>query len=124
MIDENENENENEEEIIKVIFLGEAKVGKTSIINSFIKEKYDSHIVATTGALSNEKHYQINNKNVLYILWDTAGQERYRGMGRMFYQNSKIGILVYDVNSYKTFKEIKEYWYQELIDHSPKDISN
>ena len=115
---------ENDEQVIKVIFLGESKVGKTSIITLFAKEKFDANLVATNGVLSYEKHYEINNKNVLYVIWDTAGQERYRGMARIFYQNAKIGILVYDVTSYKTFKEIKDYWYNELIENSPKDICN
>ena len=60
----------------------------------------------------------------MYVIWDTAGQERFRGMGRMFYQNAKIGILVYDSSSYKTFKELKDYWYNELIGNSSEDISN
>ena len=117
-------ENENDEEAIKVIFLGESKVGKTSLITRFTKDIFETYLVSTNGVLSYEKHYKINNKNILYTLWDTAGQERYRGMGRQFYQNAKIGILVYDINSYKTFKEIKDYWYNELIENSSKDISN
>ena len=40
----------------------------------------------------------------------------------MFYKDAQIGILVYDISSYKSFKELKDYWYNELIENSPKDI--
>ena len=108
---------------IKVVLLGEAGVGKTSIIQRFIENKYNPFSTSTLGVSSTIKNYEINQKVISYELWDTAGQERYRGLGRNFYKNSDIGILVYDITSTKSFKELENYWYKELIENSKKDIS-
>ena len=113
---------ENKVESIKVIFLGESKVGKTSIIQRFIDKEFDNITTSTIGAASFKKIYEINDINIRFDIWDTAGQERFRGLGRMFYKDAQIGILVYDISSYKSFKELKDYWYNELIENSPKDI--
>ena len=113
----------NEYETIKVILLGESKVGKTSIIRRFVEHEYDEYSVTTLGASSCIKQYEIDNKIIKFEIWDTAGEERFRGIGRMFYNNAKIGILVYDITSSKSFKELKNYWYNELVENTPKDIS-
>ena len=108
---------------IKVVLLGETGVGKTSIIQRFIENKYDPYTTPTLGASFFIKNYEINKKVITYQIWDTAGQERYRGLGRQFYKNSKIGILVYDITSTKSFKELENYWHKELIENSDEDIS-
>ena len=108
---------------IKVVLLGEAGVGKTSIIQRFIENKYDPYTTPTLGASFFIKNYEINKKEITYQIWDTAGQERYRGLGRQFYKNSKIGILVYDITSTKSFKELENYWHKELIENSEEGIS-
>ena len=116
------NEN-NESESIKVILLGESKVGKTSIIRRFVEQEFDDNTITTLGAASCIKQFEIDNKTIQFEIWDTAGQERFRGLSRMFYNNAKIGILVYDITSSKSFKELKNYWYNELTQNTPEDIS-
>ena len=116
--------NKNDEsETIKVILLGESKVGKTSIIRRFVEQEFEDYTVTTLGATSCIKQFEIDNKIIKFEIWDTAGQERFRGLGRMFYNNAKIGILVYDITSSNSFKELKNYWYNELTQNTPKDIS-
>lgn len=111
------------ENIIKVILLGESRVGKTAIINRFAKDIYENTLT-TIGALSVHKTYTINDITIKYEIWDTAGQERFRTMGRQFYKDADIGIIVYDITNNKSFREIDKFWYQELIENSPKDIGN
>ena len=114
----------NRKKVNKVVFLGESKVGKTSIIYRFINDDFDEYRLPTIGAESNQKSFIIDNEEILFELWDTAGQERFRGINSIFYKNAQVGILVYDITSIKSFRELQDYWYEELIEHSPKDISN
>lgn len=37
-------------------------------------------------------------------LWDTAGQERFQSLGVAFYRGADCCVLVYDVNSSKSFE--------------------
>lgn len=54
-------------------------------------------------------------------IWDTAGQEKYRSIAKIYYQEAKIAILVYDVTSKDSFEQM-QVWGDELVDNAPKDI--
>jgi small GTP-binding protein len=62
-------------------------------------------------------------KNIKFEIWDTAGQEKYRSITKIFYKDANVAILVYDVSRKESFEEIKNYWYQQVKDNSPKKIS-
>ena len=46
-------------------------------------------------------------------LWDTIGQEQLRTINKLFYNNSKIVIFVYDITNLKSFEDLKE-WANEI----------
>lgn len=37
-------------------------------------------------------------------------------MNKIFYKDANAAIIVYDVTRNESFEQIKNYWYQELID--------
>ena len=47
-------------------------------------------------------------------IWDNAGQERYRALGRSFYKDAFIVILVYYFTRPETFDNLKSVCYPEL----------
>ena len=55
------------------------------------------------------------NKSLKIEIWDTAGQERYRSMAKLFYNDAKIIIFVYDSTSKSSFEELKNYWIPEVL---------
>ena len=57
----------------KIITLGDAAVGKTSIISRLVNEKFSSHHIATLGIDMQEKQYTINDEQLNLKIWDTAG---------------------------------------------------
>jgi small GTP-binding protein len=89
----------------KVIFIGDTGVGKTSITNRLIKDKFDKDSCPTIGAAFNSIKY--NDADVTCEFWDTAGQEVYDSMSKMFYRNAKIVILVIDSSRLDSIKRIK-----------------
>ena len=102
--------------ICKVVFIGEAGVGKTSIIQRFIKKTFSSSTSSTTGAIFIEKemYFEDINQKIKFELWDTAGQEKYRALAKVFYNNASICIMVYDITSKKTFDGLKNYWAENI----------
>lgn len=54
-------------------------------------------------------------------LWDTAGQEKYKSIARIYYQDAKIAILVYDVTNKISFEEM-QVWAEELRNHAQSNI--
>ncbi len=112
---------------IKVGVLGEASVGKTSIISQFHKGKFRDDTAPTLSFNFITKELAIKTKNnqnklVKFEVWDTAGQEKYRSIAKMYYKHAKAVILIYDITRKNTFEEIKNYWINELKQNAEKNI--
>ena len=95
---------------LKLILLGDSGVGKSSILQRYYEDVFDSKIEVTNNAHFLEKEGTINEENVVLELWDTEGQEEYRSLTQIFVKNSKIVIFVYDVTSLKSFESLN-FWY-------------
>ena len=95
---------------LKLILLGDSGVGKSSILQRYYEDVFDSKIEVTNNAHFLEKEVTINEENVVFELWDTVGQEEYRSLTQIFVKNSKIVIFVYDVTSLKSFESLN-FWY-------------
>ena len=95
---------------LKLILLGDSGVGKSSILQRYYEDVFDSKIEVTNNAHFLEKEVTINEENVVLELWDTVGQEEYRSLTQIFVKNSKIVIFVYDVTSLKSFESLN-FWY-------------
>ena len=100
----------------KVVLVGDTGVGKTSIIERYINDKYDENQKTTLVSSYTFKKIDIKkyNKSISLDIWDTAGQEVYRSLSKNFYLNASIGILVYDISRKASFESIRDYWYEQL----------
>ena len=110
----------------KVVLLGEAGVGKTCIIGRFINSRFDDDIKSTTVASYTGKtmtFHECKGRSIKFEVWDTVGQEKYRALTKIFYKEAKVTILVYDITKKKSFEELKNYWYLQVKEYAPKDIS-
>ena len=112
------------EHVCKTILLGESGVGKTSIINKYLKNDFMDNMLSTSGNYYLEKIVEFdNNEKIRFEIWDTIGQEKYRSVLKKYYQCATAAILVYDISKRNTFEEMKNYWVNELKENGPKNIS-
>lgn len=113
---ENEEEKNDENYNIKIILLGESHVGKTSLINTYLKEKFNQNEQPTLAKSKTKINLKINNSEIysLYI-WDTMGQERFRSITKSYLRDSNIIIYVYDVTQRASFLELN-YWINLVIE--------
>ena len=108
--------NENEMEC-KLVFVGESSVGKTSLINQYIKNVYNDNGISTVGCDKFTKQLNLDDsKKIELVIWDTAGQERFRALNSIFLKGANIVLMVYDITNRHSFEEIKNYWYQTIIE--------
>lgn len=99
---------------MKIVMLGESGVGKTCILEKYISESF-SNTKATDHACFKTHLITTPDKKhkIKQILWDTAGQEVYRSLASFYYRDADCVVLVYDITSERSFKEL-EYWIQQV----------
>jgi len=123
MRDDDDDDDEDEYIPCKIVLLGEAGVGKTSIITRYISGSFSQIVMTSTGSSFVAKKIELEDKKKVKLqIWDTAGQEKYRSLAKIFYQSAAVAVLVYDITLKKSFEQIKEYWVKEIKENAPEDI--
>lgn len=106
---------------VKLCLLGEAGVGKSSIVLRFVKDQYRENLESTIGASFMTKRISVGDQTFMFQIWDTAGQEKYRSLAPMYYRGSAAAIVVYDVTREVTFRTVKD-WVNELRKNGTIDM--
>jgi Ras-related protein Rab-7A len=96
-------------QMLKLLLLGDAGVGKTSLLNQFVNREFSAQYKATIGSDFSSKQLDVDGHYVTLQIWDTAGQERFQSLGPTFYRGTDCCILVYDVTKPQTFENIKKW---------------
>ena len=99
--------------IFKILLLGDATVGKTSLIQRYINDEYSQTYITTIGIDKSRKTLNVNNVQVKLEIWDTAGQEKFRAINKQFYKGTDCVILTFDLNNKKSIININ-YWIGQL----------
>lgn len=110
--------------LLKIIILGDSGVGKTSLMNQYVNNKFSNQYKATIGADFLTKEVMIDDKLVTMQIWDTAGQERFQSLGVAFYRGADACVLVYDITKPKTFESLQNWKEEFLIQAGPRDPDN
>jgi small GTP-binding protein len=110
-----------EDNVIKVVILGEGRVGKTSILSKYFTKKFNEGEKSTVNPNFYEKTVNQGGKNYQFKFWDTAGQEQFNALSTLYYQGAVGALLVYDVTVYETFQRV-ETWVHTLEEAVGKDI--
>ena len=103
----------------KVVMLGESMVGKTCIINRYIKKTYSEYNEASVAGSFFSDIVTIKPEGVSapvkvkLQIWDTAGSEQFRSLAGIYYKGVNAVCLVYDSTNLKTFEGLN-YWVNEL----------
>ena len=106
----------------KILLLGDAAVGKTSLVQRFVHDRFDSSYLMTIGMEPSEKLVDLNDgTRVALSIWDLAGQERFQLIRHTFYTGAKAALLVYDLTRASTLKNVQK-WSKEFVDNCGKDV--
>ena len=121
-IDDNDNDSESEIEVnvttynLKLTFIGNSSVGKTSIIYRYCENKFEQEkMMSTISCAYNKKKINIDPYTQLDMqIWDTAGEERFRSMTRGYLRGSHGIFIVFDLTSKKSYEDIIDSWLDEI----------
>ena len=93
----------------KLAFLGNQSVGKSSIIEKYINNKFSEESNPTVGIDFLAKTVRYKSKAYRLQLWDTAGQERFKSLIPSYLKDAICAIIVYDVTSRQSLLDVQNW---------------
>jgi len=105
----------------KVCLVGEAAVGKTSLIRRFVQDEFDDRYITTLGAKVSKKEmaFDVADRDVKIqmdmTIWDIMGEKGFRDLLKeAFFHGAKGVLAVCDLTRYSTLKELDD-WVQSVF---------
>jgi len=111
------------ERLFKLIILGSAAVGKTTLVNLFLKKENIVDYRPTLGiCLSTQQYYVQGFKDdiIKFLICDLAGQSFFKRVRREYYKGANCAFIVYDVTRRDTFEEATNFWFED----AKKELGN
>ncbi len=99
----------------KVCLVGEAAVGKTSLIRRYVQDEFDDRYISTLGAKVSKKELLFPRAGADPVqlditIWDIMGEKGFRDLVREAFFSGVKGILaVCDITRYSTLKELDDW---------------
>ena len=106
--------------IFKLILIGNSGVGKSSIIQRYMKNTFEESYKCTIGVDFLMKTLNLNGKTVKLQLWDTAGQEKYKSMVASYYRGANVALVVFDITSHASFDSLP-VWIENYYKNGPEE---
>jgi small GTP-binding protein len=101
----------------KMVVIGEAGVGKTSLIRRFVVDKFDDKYIVTIGTKTSKKILTLKDGgtmvNLKLIIWDILGQRSFPKLKESAYKGSNGAFVVLDVTRRETLDSFKT-WLSQL----------
>lgn len=108
-----EDEDEDDDEIVlKVGMVGDAQIGKTSLMVKYIEGCFDDDYIQTLGVNFMEKTVAIRGQNVKFTVWDLGGQREFTNMLPLVARGAIAIFYMFDLSRKTTLNSIKD-WYPQ-----------
>ena len=107
---------------LKVLLTGAAAVGKTSLVQRFIKNRFAANYKLTVGVDILTKDVEFRQGEVATLsIWDIGGQQRFEFIRSTFYKGAAGALLVFDLTREQTYIETRK-WLTEIRQFSNQNI--
>ncbi|KAJ1143663.1 hypothetical protein NDU88_009968 [Pleurodeles waltl] len=104
----------NHDHLFKVLIVGDATVGKTSLVQRYSNDSFTKHYKSTVGVDFALKVLQWSDSETVRLqLWDIAGQERFTSMTRLYYREAAACVIMFDVTNRASFLNSQK-WKEDL----------
>ncbi len=107
---------------LKVLLTGAAAVGKTSLVQRFIKQRFAANYKLTVGVDILTKDVEFRPGEIATLsIWDIGGQQRFEFIRSTFYKGAAGALLVFDLTREQTYTETRK-WLTEIRQFAGADI--
>ncbi|KAI5811198.1 P-loop containing nucleoside triphosphate hydrolase protein [Peziza echinospora] len=98
--------------VIKVGMVGDAQIGKTSLMVKYVEGSFDEDYIQTLGVNFMEKTISIRNTEITFSIWDLGGQREFVNMLPLVCNDAVAILFMFDLTRKSTLNSIKE-WYRQ-----------
>lgn len=102
----------------KILILGDAAVGKSSLVQRFIHGKFERQYLMTIGMEPYTRFEEINGTKICYSLWDIAGEDKFKVMRKMFFHGAAGSLVAFDITRKESFDKV-DTWISEAKNVAP-----
>jgi small GTP-binding protein len=93
----------------KFCVFGDSGVGKSTLVDRYLTNKFNDDIRSTLGATINIKILKIKNGKVTLQIWDFGGEEKFRFVFPSYAQCSSAGIYMFDLTNYESISNLSNW---------------
>ena len=99
----------------KVCLLGDAAVGKTSLIRRYVHNQFDEKYITTIGTNVSKKDMRIvlkqpdntiQNYDLTVAIWDIIGQKELQSFNLNYFRNANGGLVICDITRRDTLESL------------------
>ncbi len=99
--------------IAKAVVVGDAAVGKTSLLVRYVKGIFNPTYILTIGVAFHVKDIVVSEHVLRMQIWDSGGQERFGPIRGLYYRGAKGVLVVYDRANETSFDRVP-FWLNEV----------
>ena len=93
----------------KIVLIGDARVGKTSLVRRFVTNMFDPSYKITLGTTIMKKELEYLTNNVTLAIWDIGGQEVFRQIRSKYFFGSKGALAVCDASNKESYNNLSSW---------------
>lgn len=104
----------------KIIILGDKGVGKSSLINRYVSNKFNPGVVI--GDKVKRKRLELDSQTIVELLInDSTEEEKLGKYTKHYYKDAHGALVIFDITNRQSFTNLKT-WIEEVKSNAPSDI--
>lgn len=104
----------------KICMLGASGVGKTSLVQRFVKSIYSEKYHSTIGVKIDKKTFSVYGEDVTLLLWDLQGEDDTHKIRSSFLRGASGFFVVVDLTRHDTL--VTAFSIQKMIENEIGDL--
>lgn len=101
----------------KICLVGGFAVGKTSLIQKYVKGIFSENYLTTVGVKIDQRELEIGDEKILLMIWDLAGRDQFAGVKKSYLRGASGVIYVADGTRKETLQDVRDEQAEIATEH-------